>query len=150
MDKFLKYLKTEAIGGQVIRFSLAGLLLFGGFAKLTLIGAVEAHFVGAIIIAAIETLSAIGLLYHFKNPFLGIIGGILAIFCILLRLFYSLFWIKAEVTGIDSLWGALQGILTLFNNGLFYIILLFGAAIYCIGNSYKAYFKERITQPWPK
>jgi hypothetical protein len=150
MEKFLKYLKTEAIGGQVIRYSLAGLLLFGGFAKLTLIGAMDYSILGAIVIAALETFSAIGLLYHFKTPFLGIIGGILAILSILIRLIYSLFWMKTDVIGIDSLWGAFQTLLAVFNNGLFYIILLFGAAIYCIGNSYKAYIRERITQPWPK
>ncbi|MEX2594711.1 MAG: hypothetical protein WD426_18225 [Anditalea sp.] len=150
MEKFLTYLKTEAIGGQVIRYSLAGLLLFGGFAKLTLIGAVDSHILWAIIIAALETLSAIGLLYHFKTPLLGILGGILATFCILIRFIYSLYWMKTGVIGIDSLWGAFQVILSVFNNGLFYVILLFGAAIYCIGNSYKAYVQERITQPWPK
>ena len=78
------------------------------------------------------------------------IGGFLAIICVLIRLVYSLFWVKAEVLGINSIWEAFQVILSLFNNGLFFIILLFGAAVYCMGNSYKAYIHERITQPWPK
>src|SRR5690606_26965200 len=139
MERYLKYLKTEAVGGQVIRYSLAGLLLFGGFAKLVLIGKMDYPIVGAILIAGLETLSAIGLLYHFKVPLYGILGGILAIFCILIRLIYSIFWMKSTVTGIDSLWGAFQAILSIFNNGLFFILLLFGAGIYCVGNSYKAY-----------
>jgi hypothetical protein len=149
MDKMLKYLKTEAIGGQVIRFSLAGLLLFGGFAKLTLIGDLGYNIGGALIISAIETLSAMGLLYHFKRPLMGIVGGFLAFISILIRLIYSLHWIKSDVIDGDSIWGAIQHILSLFNNGLFYIILLFGAAIYCMGNSYKAYVHGRITKPWP-
>lgn len=150
MERYLKYLKTEAVGGQVIRYSLAGLLLFGGFAKLVLIGKMDYPIVGAILIAGLETLSAIGLLYHFKVPLYGILGGILAIFCILIRLIYSIFWMKSTVTGIDSLWGAFQAILSIFNNGLFFILLLFGVGIYCVGNSYKAYIHQRITQPWPK
>jgi len=150
MEKFLKYLKTEAIGGWMIRYSLAGLLLFGGFAKLTLIGGIENPVVWAIIIAAIETISALGLILHSKNPLYGMIGGFLAIICVLIRLVYSLFWVKAEFLGINSIWEAFQVILSLFNNGLFFIILLFGAAVYCMGNSYKAYIHERITQPWPK
>ncbi len=150
MDKFLKFLKTEAIGGLIIRYSLAGLLLFGGFAKLILIGEINYNLLGAVIIAALETLSALGLLYHFKTPLLGVLGGGLAIICILIRFIYSLYWIKGEVTGLDSIWGAFQGMVSIFNNGLFYILLLFGAAIYCMGNSYKAYIHEKITQPWPK
>lgn len=150
MERFLKYLKTESIGGHVIRFSLAGLLLFGGFAKLALIGEISSPIVGAILLASIETLSAIGLLYHFKSPLLGIMGGLLAIFCILIRLIFSLFWMKTEVIGIDSIWGAFQVVLSVFNNGLFFIILLTGAAVYCLGNSYKAYIHQRITQPWPR
>lgn len=150
MERFLKYLKTESIGGHLIRFSLAGLLLFGGFAKLALIGEISSPIVGAILLASIETLSAIGLLYHFKSPLLGIMGGLLAIFCILIRLIFSLFWMKTEVIGIDSIWGAFQVVLSVFNNGLFFIILLTGAAVYCLGNSYKAYIHQRITQPWPR
>jgi len=149
MDRMLKYLKTEAIGGHIIRFSLAGLLLFGGFAKLTLIGELGYNIVGALIISAIETLSAIGLLYHFKRPLMGIMGGFLAIISILIRLLYSIHWIKNDGRGSDSIWGAFQHILSMFNNGLFYIILLFGAAIYCMGNSYKSYIHGRITKPWP-
>src|SRR5690554_4762370 len=150
MEKFLKYLKTEAIGGLIIRYSLAALLLFGGFAKLTLIGGVEDPLLWAIFIATIETIAALGLLLHSKNPLYGIIGGFLAVVCVLIRLLYSLFWIKAKVIGVNTVWESFQVILSLFNNGLFFIILLFGAAIYCIGNSYKAYIHGRITQPWPK
>ncbi|HLW18675.1 MAG TPA: hypothetical protein VKX33_00030 [Cyclobacteriaceae bacterium] len=150
MEKFLKYLKTEAIGGLMIRYSLAGLLLFGGFAKLTLIGGIEDPIIWAIFIAAIETLAALGLLLHSKNPLYGILGGFLAVFCVLIRLVYSLFWIKAEIIGVNSVWEAFQVVLSLFNNGLFFVILLFGAAIFCIGNSYKAYIHRRITQPWPR
>lgn len=150
MDKFLKFLKTEAIGGLIIRFSLSGLLLFGGFAKLIFIGEVDYNLSGAILIASIETISAIGLLYHFRTPLMGVVGGVLAIISIVIRLIYSLYWIRGEVAGVDSIWGAIHGIMAIFNNGLFYIILLFGAAIYCMGNSYKAYIRERITQPWPK
>lgn len=150
MDKVLKFLKTEAIGGLIIRFSLAGLLLFGGFAKLIFIGEVNYNLAGAILIASIETISAIGLLYHYRAPMLGVIGGGLALVSIIIRFIYSLYWIKGAVSGDSSIWGAFLGIMTVFNNGLFYIILLFGAAIYCMGNSYKAYFRERITQPWPK
>ena len=150
MEKFLKYLKTESIGGHVIRFSLAGLLLFGGFAKLALVGDINSPLVGAILLASLETLSAIGLLYHFKIPLLGIFGGFLAIVCILIRLIFSLFWMKTEIIGIESIWGALHTVWYVFNNGLFFIILLFGAAVYCMGNSYKAYIRQRITQPWPR
>jgi hypothetical protein len=150
MEKFLKYLKAEAIGGQVIRYSLAGLLLFGGFSKLVLIGETYFSFSGAVFIASLETLSAIGLIYHFRSPVLGITGGILALLCISIRLMYSLSWIKREIIGVSSLWGSLEVIVTTFNNGIFHIVLLFGAAIYCTGNSYKEYFRQRITQPWPK
>ena len=150
MERFLKYLKTESIGGHVIRFSLAGLLLFGGFAKLALIGEISYPIAGTILLASIETLSAIGLLYHFKIPFLGIVGGFLAIFCILIRLIFSLFWMKTEMVGIESIWGAFHVVLSVFNNGLFFIMLLLGAAVYCMGNSYKAYIRQRITQPWPR
>ncbi len=150
MEKFLKYLKTESIGGHIIRFALAGLLLFGGFAKLALVGEINYPIVGAILLASIETLSAIGLLYHFKIPVLGILGGFLAIFCILIRLIFSLFWMKTEMVGIESIWGAFHEVLSVFNNGLFFIMLLLGAAVYCMGNSYKAYFRQRITQPWPR
>lgn len=150
MDKFLKFIKTEAVGGIIIRFSLAGLLLFGGFAKLIFIGEVNYNLAGAILIASIETISAIGLLYHYKAPLLGIVGGGLALISIVIRFIYSLYWIRGAVSEVTSLWEAFLGIMTVFNNGLFYIILLFGAAIYCMGNSYKAYFRERITQPWPK
>lgn len=150
MEKILKYLKTEAIGGHIIRFSLAGLLLFGGFAKLTLIGDLGYNIAGALIISAIETMGAIGLLYHFKWPWMGIAGGFLAMISILIRLIYSLHWIRNEVTGSDTLWGAADHLIAVFNNGLFYIILLFGAAIYCMGNSFKAYVQGRITGPWPR
>lgn len=150
MEKLLKLLKAEAIGGQIIRYSLAGLLLFGGFAKLVLIGGTYFSFLESVFIASLETLSAIGLIYHFRSPLLGIVGGILALVCITIRLIYSLSWIKKEIIGVNSLWDSIEIILTTFNNGVFHIILLFGAAIYCTGNSYKNYFKERITQPWPK
>lgn len=150
MEKLLKLLKAEAIGGQIIRYSLAGLLLFGGFAKLVLIGGTYFSFLESVFIASLETLSAIGLIYHFRSPLLGIVGGILALVCITIRMIYSLSWIKKEIIGVNSLWDAVEIILTTFNNGLFHIILLCGAAIYCTGNSYKNYFRERITQPWPK
>lgn len=150
MDTFLKYLKAEAIGGQIIRYSLAGLLLFGGFTKLILIGETDFSFLEAVFIAALETLSAIGLVYHFKSPLWGIFGGIMALLCIVIRLIYSLSWIKREIIGVDSIWNAFEVVISTFNNGIFHIVLLFGAAIYCIGNSYKEYIRERITQPWPK
>lgn len=150
MEKFLKFLKAEAIGGQIIRYALAGLLLFGGFAKLVLIGGTFFSFSGAVFIASLETLAAIGLIYHFKSPVLGIAGGILALLSITLRLIYSLSWVKKEIVGMDSLWDAAGMVLSTFNNGVFHIILLFGAAIYCTGNSYKEYIRARITQPWPK
>lgn len=150
MEKLLKLLKAEAIGGQIIRYSLAGLLLFGGFAKLVLIGGTYFSFLESVFIASLETLSAIGLIYHFRSPLLGIVGGILALVCITIRLIYSLSWIKKEIIGVNSLWDSIEIILTTFNNGIFHIILLFGAAIYCTGSSYKNYFRERITQPWPK
>lgn len=150
MEKFLKYLKTEAIGGQIIRYSLAGLLLFGGFAKLVLFGESRFSFLQSVFIASLETASAIGLIYHFRSPLLGIIGGVLALICIFLRLIYSLAWVKNEIIGIDSLWNSFELVLSTFNNAIFHILLLVGAAIYCIGNSYKAYFRDRITEPWPK
>lgn len=150
MEKFLKFLKAEAIGGQIIRYALAGLLLFGGFAKLVLLGETYFSFSGAVFIASLETMAAIGLIYHFRSPSLGIIGGILAFLCIILRLIYSLSWVKKEIVGMGSLWEAFEVVLSTFNNGIFHIILLFGAAIYCTGNSYKEYIRQRITQPWPK
>jgi hypothetical protein len=150
MEKFLKFLKAEAIGGQIIRYALAGLLLFGGFAKLVLLGETDFSFSGAVFIASLETMAAIGLIYHFRSPALGIMGGILAFLCIILRLIYSLSWVKKEIVGMGSLWDALEVLLSTFNNGIFHIILLFGAAIYCTGNSYKEYIRQRITQPWPK
>lgn len=150
MEKLLKLLKAEAIGGQIIRYSLAGLLLFGGFAKLVLIGDTHFSFLEAVFIASLETFSAIGLIYHFRSPVWGIVGGILALVCIAIRLIYSLSWIKREIIGVTSLWDSMEVILTTFNNGIFHIILLFGAAIYCTGNSYKEYFRARLTQPWPK
>lgn len=150
MEKFLKFLKTEAIGGHIIRFSLSGLLLFGGFTKLTLIGDVNYRIPLAVVIAAMETLGAIFLLYHFKRPFVGILGGILAFLCIIHRFIYSLFWVKTQTLGGDSFLEALQLLISTFNNGLFHILILLGAAVYCTGNSYKLYIKTRITQPWPK
>lgn len=150
MEKFLKFIKAEAIGGQIIRYALAGLLLFGGFAKLVLIGETYFSFSGAVFIASLETLAAIGLIYHFRSPALGIVGGILALLCITLRLIYSLAWVKNKIVGMGSLWDAVEVVFNTFNNGIFHIILLFGAAIYCTGNSYKDYIRGRITQPWPK
>lgn len=150
MEKYLKFLKAEAIGGQIIRYSLAGLLLFGGFTKLILIGETNFSLLEAILIASLETLSAIGLIYHFKSPLFGILGGLLALICILIRFVYSLTWIKSEMIEVGSLWKALEQLISTFNNGIFHIVLLFGAAIYCVGNSYKEYIRERITQPWPK
>ena len=150
MEKFLKFLKTEAIGGHIIRLSLSGLLLFGGFAKLTLIGEVNYGVSLAVIIASMETLGAIFLLYHFRRPFVGILGGILAFLCIIHRLFYALFWIKSQNFGEDSILEAFGLLISTFNNGLFHILILLGAAIYCMGNSYKLYIKTGITQPWPK
>lgn len=150
MEKFLKFLKAEAIGGQIIRYSLAGLLLFGGFTKLVFIGETHFSFLESVFMATLETLSALGLIYHFKSPLLGVVGGILAILCILVRLFYALSWIQREIIGVESLWSSFEVVLSTFNNGIFHIVLLFGAAIYCVGNSYKEYIRQRITQPWPK
>jgi hypothetical protein len=150
MEKLLKLLKAEAVGGQIIRYSLAGLLLFGGFAKLILIGESHFSFLESIFFASLETLSAIGLIYHFRSPLFGIVGGILALVCIAIRLIYSLSWVKREIIGVSSLWNSMEVIFTTFNNGIFHIVLLFGAAIYCTGNSYKEYVRKRITQPWPK
>lgn len=150
MEKFLKFIKAEAIGGHIIRYSLAGLLLFGGFTKLILTGETHFSFVASVLIAVLETLAALGLVYHFRSPLLGIAGAVLALLCILIRLIYSLSWIKKEIIGVHSFWNAFEVILSTFNNGLFHIVLLLGAAIYCMGNSYKEYIRERITQPWPK
>ncbi|MEX2514391.1 MAG: hypothetical protein WD398_15920 [Cyclobacteriaceae bacterium] len=149
MEKFLQYLKTEAIGGHVIRLSLAGLLIFGGFTKLKLIGALEYNLFWAVLLAAIETFAAFGLLIHYKKPLVGVVGGLLAMLSIFTRLIFSINWVKREVLHTDSFMNAVNSFLGIYNNGVFHIILLFGAAIYCLGNSYKAYIKERITQPWP-
>lgn len=149
MEKFLKFLKTESIGGHVIRFSLAGLLLFGGFTKLILVGALGHNLLGAIVIAAIETLAAFGLIIHYKRPEMGLAGAALAILAIIIRIIYSLNYVKESLTQTDSFLSAFATFLGLYNNGLFHIILLIGAAIYCMGNSYKNYFRNRLTQPWP-
>lgn len=150
MEKLLKLLKAEAVGGEIIRYSLAGLLLFGGFAKLILIGETHFSFLETVFFASLETLSAIGLIYHFRSSLFGIVGGTLALVCIAIRLIYSLSWVKREIIGVGSLWDSMEVIFTTFNNGIFHIVLLFGAAIYCTGNSYKEYVRKRITQPWPK
>ncbi|NHE58052.1 hypothetical protein G9Q97_14650 [Cyclobacterium sp. GBPx2] len=149
MEKFLKYLKTESIGGHIIRISLACLLLFGGFTKLKLIGALEYNLFWAILLAGIETFAAFGLLIHYKRPLFGLAGGILAILSIFIRIVFSIGWVRDNVLQTDSFIVALNSIFGIYNNGLFHISLLFGAGIYCLGNSYKAYIKERITRPWP-
>lgn len=149
MEKFLKFLKTESIGGQIIRFSLAGLLLFGGFTKLILVGALGQQLLGAILIAAIETLAAFGLIFHFRKPEMGIAGAMLAILSILIRIIYSLNYVKETLPNANNFLNALTAFLGVYNNGLFHISLLIGAAIYCLGNSYKEYIRNRLTQPWP-
>ncbi len=149
MEKFLKYLKTESIGGHIIRISLACLLLFGGFTKLKLIGALEYNLFWAILLAGIETFAAFGLLIHYKRPLFGLAGGILAILSIFIRIVFSIGWVRDNVLQTDSFIVALNSIFGIYNNGLFHISLLFGAGIYRLGNSYKAYIKERITRPWP-
>lgn len=149
MEKFLKFLKTESIGGQVIRFSLAGLLLFGGFTKLIIVGALGHQPVGAILIAAIETFAAFGLVLHYRKPEMGIAGGALALLAIFIRIIYSLNYVKETLPASGTFLNALSAFLGVYNNGLFHIILLIGAAIYCLGNSYKEYIRKRITQPWP-
>ncbi len=149
MEKFLKFLKTEAIGGQIIRISLVCLLLFGGFTKLILVGALGNNLFGAVLIAAIETLAAFGLLIHYRMPIYGMAGAVLALISIVIRLVYSYNWVKDNVLGTDSYLNAINSFLGTYNNGLFHIILLIGAAIYCLGNSYKEYIRQRITQPWP-
>lgn len=149
MEKFLKYLKTESIGGHLIRISLACLLLFGGFTKLKLIGALEYNLFWAILLAGIETFAAFGLLIHYKRPLFGLVGGALALLSIFIRLIFSIGWVRDHVVQTDSFMVALNSIFGIYNNGLFHITLLFGAGIYCLGNSYKAYIKERITRPWP-
>lgn len=149
MEKFLKFLKTETIGGQIIRLSLAGLLLFGGFTKLILVGALGNNLFGAVLMAAIETLAAFGLLIHYRMPIYGVVGGILALLSIVIRLVYSYNWVKDKVLGTDSFLNAINSFLGTYNNGLFHIALLIGSAIYCLGNSYKEYIRQRITQPWP-
>jgi len=149
VEKFLKYLKTESIGGHLIRISLACLLLFGGFTKLKLIGALEYNLFWAILLAGIETFAAFGLLIHYKRPLFGLVGGALALLSIFIRLIFSIGWVRDHVVQTDSFMVALNSIFGIYNNGLFHITLLFGAGIYCLGNSYKAYIKERITRPWP-
>ena len=149
MEKFLKFLKTEAIGGQIIRISLAGLLLFGGFTKLILVGGLDSNLFSAVLMAAIETLAAFGLLIHYRMPVYGIAGGLLALLAIFIRLIYSYNWVKDSVLGTDSYLNAINSFLGTYNNGLFHIILLIGSAIYCLGNSYKEYIRQRLTQPWP-
>lgn len=145
----MKYLKTESIGGHLIRISLACLLLFGGFTKLKLIGALEYNLFWAIILAGIETFAAFGLLIHYKRPVLGLAGGVLALLSIFIRIVFSIGWVRDNVLQTDSFIVALNSIFGIYSNGLFHITLLFGAGIYCLGNSYKAYIKERITRPWP-
>lgn len=149
MEKFLKYLKIEGVGGHVIRISLACLLLFGGFTKLKLIGALEYSLFWAILLAGIETFAAFGLLIHYKKPLIGLIGGILALLSIFIRVVFSIGWVRDHMLQTDSFLTALNSIFGIYNNGLFHIALLFGTAIYCLGNSYKAYIQERITRPWP-
>lgn len=149
MEKFLKFLKTEAVGGQIIRLSLVGLLLFGGFTKLILIGALGNNLFGAVLIAAVETLAAFGLLIHYRMPIYGMAGAALALVSIVIRLVYSYTWVKDNVLRTDSYLNAINSFLGTYNNGLFHIILLIGAAIYCLGNSYKEYIRQRLTQPWP-
>ncbi|WP_143962205.1 hypothetical protein [Litoribacter populi] len=149
MEKFLKFLKTETIGGLIIRFSLAGLLLFGGFTKFTLIGAEGYSLQGAILMAGIETISSFCLIYHFRNPLMGIVGGLLALLSVVVRFIFTLYWIRTEVSSINSFFESFNIMTLIFNNGMFHIFLLIGAAVYCIGNSYKAYITERITKPWP-
>ncbi|SHN29154.1 hypothetical protein SAMN04488057_1176 [Cyclobacterium lianum] len=149
MEKFLKYLKTESVGGHLIRISLACLLLFGGFTKLKLIGALDYNLFWAILLAGIETFAAFGLLIHYKRPILGLAGGVLALLSIFIRIVFSIGWVRDNVLQTDSFIVALNSIFGIYNNGLFHITLLFGAGIYCLGNSYKAYIKERITRPWP-
>jgi len=150
MDKFLRFLKTEAIGGLIIRFSLAGLLLFGGFTKFTLIGAEGYSLEGAILMAAIETIASFCLIFHFRHPIMGILGGSLALLSVIIRFVFTLYWIRVEVTTIDSLFESFNIMTLVFNSGMFHIFLLVGASVYCIGNSYKDYIRARITQPWPK
>jgi uncharacterized membrane protein YkgB len=149
MEQFLKYLKTESIGGHIIRMSLAGLLLFGGFTKLILVGALQHNLFGAVLIAAIETLAAFGLLIHYRMPIYGIVGAALALLSIVIRLVYSYNWVKDNVLGTDSYLNAINSFFGTYNNGLFHIVLLIGSAIYCLGNSYKEYIRLRLTQPWP-
>jgi uncharacterized membrane protein YkgB len=149
MEKFLKFLKTEAIGGHIIRLSLVGLLLFGGFTKLILAGALEKNLIGAIFLAAIETFAAFGLLIHYRIPLYGLIGSALAIVAIIIRLIFSYNWVKDTILRTDSYLQAINSFLGTYNNGLFHIILLLGASIYCMGNSFKEYIRHRITQPWP-
>lgn len=149
MDKFLKFLKIESIGGHIIRFSLVGLLLFGGFTKLILVGAFVDGLFGAILVAAVETLAAFGLLIHYRKPIYGVAGGILAILSIVIRLIFSLNYVKENLSQTNSFLNAVNTFLGIYNNGLFHIILLLGAALYCLGNSYKEYIRDRITQPWP-
>ena len=149
MEKFLKYLKIEGVGGHVIRISLACLLLFGGFTKLKLIGALEYSLFWAILLAGIETFAAFGLLIHYKKPLIGMVGGMLALLSIFTRVVFSIEWVRGHILQTDSFLSALNSIFGIYNNGLFHIALLFGAAIYCLGNSFKAYVAERITRPWP-
>lgn len=149
METFLKYLKVEAIGGHIIRISLACLLLFGGFTKLKLIGALEYNLFWSILLAAIETFAAFGLLIHYKKPLLGIAAGVLALLSIFIRVIFSIGWVRDHILQTDSFVDAFGAILGVYSNGLFHIIILFGAGVYCLGNSYKAYIKERITRPWP-
>lgn len=149
MEKFLNFLKTEAIGGTIIRLSLAGLLLFGGFTKLILVGALGNNLFGAVLMAAIETLAAFGLIIHYKMPVYGIAGAVLGLLSIFIRLVYSYNWVKHNILGTDSFLNAINSFLGTYNNGLFHIVLLIGSAIYCLGNSYKEYIRQRLTQPWP-
>ena len=129
METFLKYLKVEAIGGHIIRISLACLLLFGGFTKLKLIGALEYNLFWSIILAAIETFAAFGLIIHYKKPVIGIAAGVLAILSIFLRVVFSIGWVRDHILHSQSFLDAFGAILGVYNNGLFHIALLFGAAI---------------------
>lgn len=150
MEKFLKLVKVESIGGIIIRFSLAGLLLFGGFTKFRLIGAEGYSLQGAILMASIETISSFCILYHFRRPIMGIIGGTLALISVIIRFIFTLYWLRSEVVNIDTLFESLNIMTIVFNNGMFHIFLLVGSCIYCTGNSYKAYLTQRLIQPWPK
>jgi uncharacterized membrane protein YkgB len=109
----------------------------------------EYNLFWSIILAAIETFAAFGLIIHYKKPLMGIAAGVLAVLSIFLRVIFSIGWVRDHILQSHSFLDAFGAILGVYNNGLFHIALLFGAGIYCLGNSYKAYIKERITKPWP-